>query len=137
MFALPQGGKPRRFDRRVLAAVLLVAGGPILGTPPALHVQSPSRSAGASDLSDPFSSVLCSLSAGEEPLPNYCKDSVKMHPDQLGLFSRILIPCIISTSSASLAVNLRQTSVPSAISHFAVRRRGLVLHIGSHNNVFT
>src|SRR5208282_372549 len=80
MFALPQGGKPRRFDRRVLAAVLLVAGGPILGTPPALHVQSPSRSAGASDLSDPFSSVLCSLSAGEEPLPNYCKDSVKMHP---------------------------------------------------------
>src|SRR5208282_3287061 len=85
MFALPQGGKPRRFDRRVLAAVLLVAGGPILGTPPALHVQSPSRSAGASDLSDPFSSVLCSLSAGEEPLPNYCKDSVKMHPNVQGL----------------------------------------------------
>src|SRR5271163_589911 len=84
MFALPQGGKPRRFDRRVLAAVLLVAGGPILGTPPALHVQSPSRSAGASDLSDPFSSVLCSLSAGEEPLPNYCKDSVKMHPKRGG-----------------------------------------------------
>ena len=78
--ALAQGGKPRRSGRRGLAGDGPVLDGLIPGIRPPLPV--PSRPASATPPLSVFFSwqYLLSLSAGEEPLPLKCNNSVKMHP---------------------------------------------------------